>query len=138
MNPDAWLLLDPDARLEVHAGIGLALFAFSLWDVDVRPRRHGLRRVLPRVAVLIPTFNEGPEILVPTIAAAVALEPAHETWVLDDGGRPEIGELAASLGARYLARPTHEHAKAGNVNHALGVVDAEILAVPGCRPRRGA
>ena len=127
MNPDAWFLSIPMLAFEVHAGIGLALFAFSLWDVDVRPRRHGLRRV-PSVAVLIPTFNEGPEILVPTIAAAVALEPAHETWVLDDGGRPEIAELAASLGARYLARPTHEHAKAGNVNHALGVVDAEILA----------
>ena len=83
---------------------------------------------IPSVAVLIPTYNEGPEILVPTIAAAVALEPAHETWVLDDGERPEIAELAASLGARYLARPTHEHAKAGNVNHALGVIDAEIMA----------
>ncbi len=127
MNPDAWFLSIPMLAFEVHAGIGLALFAFSLWDVDVRPRRRGLRGI-PSVAVLIPTFNEGPEILVPTIAAAVALEPVHETWVLDDGERPEIAELAASLGARYLARPTHEHAKAGNVNYALGVVDAEILA----------
>ncbi|MEA2651542.1 MAG: hypothetical protein QOI85_1263 [Chloroflexota bacterium] len=127
MNVDAWFLSIPMLVFEVHAGIGLALFTFSLWDVDVRPRRRAMDRI-PSVAVLIPTFNEGPEILVPTIAAAVALEPAHETWVLDDGQRPEVAELAASLGARYLARPTHEHAKAGNVNHALGVVDAEILA----------
>jgi cellulose synthase (UDP-forming) len=59
----------------------------------------------------------------------VAVEPAHETWVLDDGERPEIEELARSLGARYLARPTHEHAKAGNLNHALGIIEADILAV---------
>ncbi|MCV0403555.1 MAG: glycosyltransferase [Chloroflexi bacterium] len=128
LNLDAWYLALPMLLLEIHAAIGLGLFAFSLWDVDVRPRRRGLRRI-PSVAVLIPTYNEGPEILIPTIAAAVALEPVHETWVLDDGERPEIAELAERLGARYLARPTHEHAKAGNLNHALGVIDAEILAV---------
>ncbi|MEJ7802397.1 MAG: cellulose synthase catalytic subunit [Candidatus Limnocylindria bacterium] len=128
LNIDAWYLSLPMFVFEVHAAIGLGLFTFSLWDVDVRPRRRELGRV-PTIAVLIPTYNEGPEILVPTIAAAVALEPAHETWVLDDGERPEIAELAAALGARYLARTTHEHAKAGNLNHALGVVDTEILAV---------
>lgn len=128
VNVDAWYLSIPMLVFEVHAAIGLGLFTFSLWDIDVRPRRRALDRI-PSVAVLIPTYNEGPEILVPTIAAAVALEPVHETWVLDDGERPDIAELTASLGARYLARPTHEHAKAGNLNHALGVVDAEILAV---------
>ena len=128
LNLDAWYLALPMLILEAHAAIGLGLFAFSLWDVDQRPARRPLRR-LPSIAVVIPTFNEGPEILVPTIAAAMAMEPAHDTWVLDDGQRPEIEELARSLGARYLARPTHEHAKAGNLNHALGVIDAEILAV---------
>jgi cellulose synthase (UDP-forming) len=128
LNIGAWYLSLPMLIFEVHAAIGLGLFTFSLWDVDVRPRRRAMP-LAPNVAVLIPTYNEGPEILVPTIAAAVALEPAHETWVLDDGERPEIEELAVSLGARYLARSTHEHAKAGNLNHALGVVEAEILAV---------
>ena len=128
LNLDAWYLAVPMLVLEIHAAIGLGLFTFSLWDVDRRPPRRTLRR-LPRIAVVIPTYNEGPEILVPTIAAAVALEPAHETWVLDDGERPEIEQLARALGAHYLARPTHEHAKAGNLNHALGVIDAEIMAV---------
>ncbi len=128
LNLEAWYLALPMLVLEAHAALGLGLFAFSLWDVDRRPPRRALRR-LPSIAVVIPTYNEGPEILVPTIAAAVAMEPAHETWVLDDGERPEIEELARSLGARYLARPTHEHAKAGNLNHALGIIDADILAV---------
>ena len=128
LNLEAWYLALPMLVLEAHAAVGLGLFAFSLWDVDRRPPRRALRR-LPSIAVVIPTYNEGPEILVPTIAAAVAMEPAHETWVLDDGERPEIEELARSLGARYLARPTHEHAKAGNLNHALGIIAADILAV---------
>ena len=128
LNLDAWWIAIPMLVLEIHAAIGLGLFSFSLWDVDRRPARRPLGRT-PSIAVVIPTYNEGPEILVPTIAAAVALEPAHETWVLDDGERPEVEELARSLGANYLARPTHEHAKAGNLNHALGIIDAEIMAV---------
>jgi cellulose synthase (UDP-forming) len=128
LNLDAWYLAVPMLAFEVHAAVGLGLFTFSLWDVDRRPARRPLSRV-PSIAVVIPSYNEGPEILVPTIAAAVALEPAHETWVLDDGERPEVERLAAALGARYLARPTHEHAKAGNLNHALGVIETEIMAV---------
>ncbi len=128
LNLVAWYLAVPMFAFEVHAAVGLGLFTFSLWDVDRRPARRPLAGV-PTIAVVIPTYNEGPEILVPTIAAAVALEPAHETWVLDDGERPEVEQLAAALGARYLARPTHEHAKAGNLNHALGVIEAEIMAV---------
>ena len=99
VNLEAWYLAVPMLALEAHAAVGLGLFSFSLWDVDRRPARRPLRR-LPRIAVLIPSYNEGPEILVPTLAAAAALEPAHETWLLDDGDRPEIAELAASLGVR--------------------------------------
>lgn len=115
--------------LEAHAVVGLALFAFSLWDVDgpqPAPRRSTTDM---RIAVLIPTYNESPEVLLPTVAAAVALRPAHETWVLDDGARPEIRGLAERLGARYLARTDHAHAKAGNLNHALEVVEADLIAV---------
>ncbi|HEX2843676.1 MAG TPA: glycosyltransferase, partial [Candidatus Limnocylindria bacterium] len=97
LNLDAWYLAVPMLAFEVHAAVGLGLFTFSLWDVDRRPARRPLARI-PSIAVVIPTYNEGPEILVPTIAAAAALEPAHETWVLDDGERPEIEELARSLG----------------------------------------
>ena len=128
LNTEALWLAVPMLLLEIHAALSLGLFTFSLWDVDRRPPRRPLTR-RPKIAVVIPTFNEGPEILIPTIAAAVSLEPVHQTWVLDDGNRGEVAELAASLGARYLARPTHEHAKAGNLNHALGVIEADIMAV---------
>ena len=60
----------------------------------------------------------------PTVAASVALSPDHETWVLDDGHRDEIRRLAERLGARYLTRPDNAFAKAGNLNHALGEVQA--------------
>ncbi len=115
--------------LEIHAAFGLVIFTFSLWDVDRRPEPARAADVPGGVAVLIPTYNEAPEILLPTIAAAIAMRLPHETWVLDDGERPAIEALATGLGARYLARPTHEHAKAGNLNHALGIIEADFVAV---------
>ena len=124
-----WWVSVPLLILEFHAALGLALFTFSLWDVDRRPASREVTSTAARVAVLIPTYNESIEILTPTIAAAVAMHVDHETWVLDDGDRPEVARLAADIGARYLTRPDHRHAKAGNLNHALGVIEADYVAV---------
>ncbi len=123
-----WWASIPLLLLEIHAALGLALFAFSLWDLDGRAAAPATR-VPGRVAVLIPTFNEGPEVLLPTVAAALAMRLEHETWILDDGNRPEVRELAEDLGARYLARTDHQHAKAGNINHALTRLRADFVAV---------
>ena len=135
-----WLAI-PLWLLELHALVGLGLFTFSLWDLDAAPRPaphatpRPMQRPAPRsvprrrVALLIPTYDEPAEVLLPTVAAAVSLTPAHETWVLDDGAREWVRELAARLGARYLARPEHDHGKAGNLNYALDRVDAEIIGV---------
>ncbi len=124
-----WWVSLPLLVLEFHAALGLALFTFSLWDVDQRPLNRPVLATDARIAVLVPTYNEGVEVVMPTVAAAIAMRLPHETWVLDDGNRPAVAALAADLGAHYLARPTHEHAKAGNLNHALGVVDADFVVV---------
>ncbi len=111
----------------------------TVWNIDSRPAPADAPDV--RVAVLIPTYNEPVGVIAPTIAAAVALEPAHETWVLDDGDRPWVAQLCASFGARYVARAEHLHAKAGNLNHALqvmqdeeasGAVPVDVIAVLDC------
>jgi cellulose synthase (UDP-forming) len=124
-----WWVSLPLLVLEIHAAVGIALFAFSLWDVDDLPESHPVREAPGRIAVLIPTYNESAEILIPTIAAAVAMSVEHETWVLDDGDRPDVARLATALGAHYLTRPTHDHAKAGNVNHALEQIEADFIAI---------
>ncbi len=126
---DVWWVSLPLLFMEIHAAIGLALFTFSLWDVDRRPTVRDVTATDARIAVLIPTYNEGIEVLMPTVAAAIAMRVSHETWVLDDGDRPAVADLARTLGAHYLARPSHEHAKAGNVNHALRFVDAQFVAI---------
>jgi cellulose synthase (UDP-forming) len=124
-----WWVSLPLYLLELHAALGLGLYVFSLWDLRAQPPARPVPETGLRVAVLIPTWNEPPEVLAPTIAAAVAVRPAHETWVLDDGDRPHIARLAADLGARYLRRDDRRHAKAGNLNHALEEIDADIVGV---------
>jgi cellulose synthase (UDP-forming) len=129
LNLPAWWLSIPLFLLEVHAAVGLALFTFSLWDIDSVPPAPVCTVPPGRIAVLIPTYNESTDVLLPTVAAAAALEPAHETWVLDDGNRPAVRRLAAQLGVNYLTRTDRSGAKAGNVNHALTVVEADFVAI---------
>ena len=109
--------------------IGLVVKAATLWNIDAHPAPDVA--MLPegtRVVVLIPTYNEPLQVIAPTVVAACALAPAHETWVLDDGDRPWVADMCAAYGARYVSRPTHDHAKAGNLNHALDVLAADEAA----------
>ena len=113
INLTWWWVAIPLFVVELHNAFGLALYTVGLWSLDSDPYPRPARLRPPSIAVLIPTYNEPLEVLLPTIAATVALEPAHETWVLDDGRREEIARLAGRLGARYLTRPDNRDAKAG-------------------------
>jgi cellulose synthase (UDP-forming) len=87
----------------------------------------------PLVDVLIPVYTEPVEIVAPTVAAAVRAAEGHSVvYVLDDKGRPELEDMASSLGARYIHRERHVGAKAGNLNHALGLTGAPFVAVFDC------
>ena len=59
----------------------------------------------------------------------------HTTYVLDDGARDEVRQLAESLGVRYISRTDRTHAKAGNLNNALKQTDGEFVVDPRRRPR---
>ncbi len=129
LAPDALWMAVPFFLLEVHGAISLGLFVFSVWDIDSSTIPDPVSETHHTIAMLIPTYNEDPEVLLPTVSAAVALEPAHETWVLDDGNREWVREMAESLGAHYLNRPDNSHAKAGNLNHALGIIDVDLVGI---------
>lgn len=129
LDMSVWWLALPLLGLEVHALLSLLLFVVPLWDLDAAPAAREVDETTLRVAVFIPTYNEPLDVLLPTVAAAVSVALPHETWVLDDGNRQAVADLAASLGAQYLARPIHDHAKAGNVNYALSRVSADVIVL---------
>jgi cellulose synthase (UDP-forming) len=121
----AWILVS----FEALPMIGLVIKLLTLWSIDApAPAPVTNPPNGARVAVLIPTYNEPVEVIAPTIAAACSLEPYHETWVLDDGNREWVAEMCDAMGAHYVTRPVHDHAKAGNLNHALDLMAAEEAA----------
>ena len=98
----------------------------------------------PLIDMFIPTYNENRDIVLRTIVGALGQDyPNFRVWVLDDGRRDWLRELARSLGAGYLTRADNAHGKAGNMNaalaHVLGlprrpdviaVLDADFIATP--------
>lgn len=105
----------------------------------------------PTVDVFIPSYNEEPELLETTLAAAIALDYPTDRFkvhLLDDGGtdqkinqaNPEaaaaarerrrlLSELCQRLGCNYVARDRNTHAKAGNVNYTFQRTDGELVLI---------
>ena len=91
-----------------------------------RPEAPGFA---PSVDVMIPIFKEPLEILERTLVAARAMRhPNVRVHVLDDGHRDAVRELAGRRGATYWKGPK-QHAKAGNLNHAISQTDGELIAI---------
>ena len=85
----------------------------------------------PSVDILIPTYNEGEEVLEATIATATHVDYPNKTvWVCDDGkDRDWLKSLAERHGANYINRSDRSHAKAGNINNALKFCKGDLFAV---------
>ncbi len=85
------------------------------------------------VDVLIPRYDEPLEIVELTVAAAAGLRGDDvRVWLLDDGDSDDMRRLADAQGVGYVRRSVHDHAKAGNVNHALTLIDAPFVAIIDC------
>lgn len=88
------------------------------------------------VDVFIPVYGEPVEEIEATAIAARDMYGRHQTYILDDGESDEVRDMAKRVGVDYIRRPTHEHAKAGNINYALSrtsgsffvILDADFVA----------
>jgi cellulose synthase (UDP-forming) len=142
-------LLNPVYRGDTWVWV-LVLFAEGLtvlhalgtwWTIvahDTRPdvpEVYGYRRGLlagtltPTIDVFITVYGEPIEIVMGTVHATRDMTVAHNTWVLDDGRSDELREACRIAGVGYLRRPDRDHAKAGNVNAALGRTVGEFVVI---------
>ncbi len=112
---------------EAYGLYALAILTWFSWSrpAAVRPKATPGRKV----DVYVCTYDEPVEVVMATLAGCRALSYPHTTWLLDDGRRPEMEELARRTGARYLTRPDNSHAKAGNLNAALPRTTGELVLV---------
>ena len=89
----------------------------------------------PTVDLMIPTYNEDLSVVRTTVLAALGLDWPRECLrihILDDGKRDAFRAFAEEVGVGYIVRPNNKHAKAGNLNHALGITDGELIAIFDC------
>jgi len=89
----------------------------------------------PHVDLLIPTYNEPLALVRYTALAAINIDYPPEklhVYILDDGSRQDFEDFAREAGVGYLTRPEHDHAKAGNINHALRTMDSPFVAIFDC------
>ncbi|MCL1123639.1 UDP-forming cellulose synthase catalytic subunit [Shewanella surugensis] len=122
---------------EIYAWIILILGYFqNMWPLNRKPEPLPVDpKDWPVIDIMIPTLNEECHIIKTTIYALLGIDwPKNKLniYILDDGNREDIKQFSKEVGVHYLARPTHEGAKAGNINYALARSDADFVAVFDC------
>jgi cellulose synthase (UDP-forming) len=129
---DTWDRTDPALFIllyacELFGWAMLVSFCFLAWHIPAS--RRPFVEQPHSVDVIVCTYNEGLDVLEATLLGCSRIAYPHVTWVLDDGRRDSVRILADHLGARYVTRSDNLYAKAGNINHALGLLDGELLLV---------
>jgi cellulose synthase (UDP-forming) len=129
----AWWIAVPLVLAETYSLVDSLLFGLGMWRLKERgeppPAPPGLS-----VDVFIATYNEPLDLVMATARAAQAIRYPHQTWILDDGNRPELRAAAEAEGIGWMTRSADwenmpRHAKAGNVNNALLSTEGEFLLI---------
>lgn len=109
------------------------MFAFQLAilpdrDEKKQERKKPSESYRPSVSIFIATYNEDIDILRRTISGCLSISyPNKSIYVLDDGRRQEVLDLADQFNVNYLTRPNNNHAKAGSLNNALGQTQSDFV-----------
>ncbi|WP_323959210.1 glycosyltransferase [Arthrobacter sp. JZ12] len=132
LNWAAWWIAVPLVIAETYSLIDVALFGMTVWKLKRRTPPEPPANAT--VDVFITTYNEPVDMVLKTAKAAQRITYPHNTWILDDGARPELQEAAERLGVGYITRGPEwanrpRHAKAGNLNNALMSTTGEFLLI---------
>lgn len=89
------------------------------------------RTVLEEVTVdvFVTAYNEDYTLIASCLQAAQQMRGKHCTWLLDDGHRLALAQLAHQFDVGYLTRENRKDAKAGNINAALHYTAGEIIVI---------
>jgi cellulose synthase (UDP-forming) len=118
---------------EIISFFALILGYFQMWgQTDHKPTDISMFAPdqLPSVDVMICTYNEPISVLYRSVTGAASIDyPKKTVYLLDDGNRAEVADMAARLGVQYISRDDNKHAKAGNLNNALANTSGDLVVV---------
>jgi cellulose synthase (UDP-forming) len=120
---------------ELYGLWNLASLTWMTWEIGPEPAARTLGptssafagQTPQSVDIYICTYDEPLHVLEATLAGCALLREPHTTYLLDDGRREEVAQLAVQWEAIWITRPDKSHAKAGNINHALPLTDGELV-----------
>ncbi len=128
--------------MEVYSFIMIVLSSFqSIWSSAAKRSAQADRfeqqiragEYVPSVDIFVPTYNEQEFIVRRTVMGCQAIDyPNKKIYILDDGKRASMRELAEELGCGYTTQPQgfiNKHAKAGNMNNAWPRTSGDLIAV---------
>lgn len=132
VNWSAWWIAVPLVIAETYSLIDTFFFCLTMWRARDRPAP--VSPPAGTVDVLITTYNEPVDMVIATARAAKRIAYPHETWILDDGARPDMAAAARDAGVGYITRSADwedkpRHAKAGNLNNALFATEGEFMLI---------
>ena len=124
MNPAAKIFFYVFLAAEVLELLESLLFYFITWTRPITRVRNCCRAA--DVRCVYPDLQRAAEYFAekPCLRGERALP--HRTYILDDGNRGEVKELAEEFHCGYLIREERTHAKAGNLNNALKQTSGRI------------
>ena len=143
LNPDAMIFSVVVALAETLFFVGTLFFFHDIWREKDTPQKPppNCRFALGgdydkgsvTVDVFVTTFDEEPDVVRPTLEAAINLKIPENTrvavWLLDDGNRSEFALLAEDMGVGYLHRDNNRGFKAGNLKNALMQTSGDFIAI---------
>lgn len=120
-NPVSFVLL---FAAELMSFVASLLHFYEAWSM---PAEEAHEPADCTTDIVITTYNEPLTVLEPTIVGALRVKGVRKVWVLDDGCREVVREFCEHVGASYVERESSEHAKAGNINNALPLIDSDLI-----------
>ncbi len=121
-NPIAFVAL---AFVELFNWLSLVFLADAGWRWKQSTSQPAT--VSRSVDIFVCTYDEPEEVVEATLAGCAAIQYPHRTFLLDDGRRESMQQLASRWDAVWVKRSDNAHAKAGNINHALGITSGELI-----------
>jgi cellulose synthase (UDP-forming) len=125
LNPDNMIFSIALVSAETWGWIGSAFFLFHAWKV--RDREPPAPPPGKSVDVFVTVYDEPLEVVRRTAIGARAIRYPHRTYILDDGKREDVLQMAKDLNIGYIRRKGNPNAKAGNLNHAISITNGEYI-----------
>jgi cellulose synthase (UDP-forming) len=145
LNYHALWFAIPLAVAETMAYIGLILFTFNLWKTRDVPQQEPPQTInecvedqgqtggLIKVDIFVTTYNEEEELVRLSIRAAKTIDYPYpidiRIYVLDDGRRPLMQQVAAEEGVYYITRSNNIGFKAGNLRNAMEQTSGDFIVI---------